>query len=61
MSDPPTGTMIVRRSATGELTVSGENLGILPPIFEDGVPHWGVVGRNVYASCRWATARGSRC
>ena len=50
VSDPPTGTMIVRRSATGELTVSGENLGILPPIFEDGVPHWGVVGRNVYAS-----------
>ena len=53
--------MIVRRSATGELTVSGENLGILPPIFEDGVPHWGVVGRDVYASCRWAMARGSRC
>jgi signal transduction histidine kinase len=50
VSDPPAGTMIVRRSATGELTVSGENLGILPPIFEDGVPHWGVVGRNVYAS-----------
>ena len=50
VSDPPPGTMIVRRSATGELTVSGENLGILPPIFEDGVPHWGVVGRNVYAS-----------
>ena len=30
--------------------MQGENLGVLPPVFEDGVPHWGVVGKNVYAT-----------
>jgi signal transduction histidine kinase len=50
VSTPPPGTMVVRRSVSGELAVEGENLGILPPPFEDGVPHWGVVGKNVYAA-----------
>ena len=40
----PAGTMIVRRSADGDLTIEGANLGVLPPVFDDGVPHWGVVG-----------------
>ena len=42
--------MVVRRNSEGELAVEGENLGVLPPVFEDAVPHWGVVGKNVYAS-----------
>jgi signal transduction histidine kinase len=50
VTTPPSGTMIVRRNSAGELTVQGENLGVLPPAFEDGVPHWGVVGKNVYAA-----------
>ncbi len=50
VSSPPSGIMIVRRNSAGELTVQGENLGVLPPVFEDGVPHWGVVGKDVYAA-----------
>jgi signal transduction histidine kinase len=50
VTSPPAGTMIVRRSPTGELSVEGQNLGVLPPPFEDGVPHWGVVGKQVYAA-----------
>ena len=50
VSSPPSGIMIVRRNSAGEITVQGENLGVLPPVFEDGVPHWGVVGKDVYAA-----------
>ncbi len=46
----PDGTMVVRRSADGTVTVEGSNLQVLPPTFRDGAPHWGVVGANVYAS-----------
>jgi signal transduction histidine kinase len=46
----PAGTMIVRRTADGAVTIEGTNLDVLPPVFEDGAPHWGVVGANVYAS-----------
>jgi signal transduction histidine kinase len=46
----PAGTMIVRRTADGTLTVEGAELGVLPPVFDDGAPHWGVVGANVYGS-----------
>jgi len=49
VSSPPAGTMIVRRTSTGEVSVEGENLGVLPPDFDDGTPHWGVIGKNVYA------------
>ncbi|HEY6567970.1 MAG TPA: ATP-binding protein [Actinomycetota bacterium] len=50
ITTPPSGTMVVRRNSAGELAVQGENLGVLPPVFDDAVPHWGVVGKNVYAS-----------
>jgi signal transduction histidine kinase len=46
----PEGTMVVRRSADGTVTIEGSNLQVLPPTFDDGAPHWGVVGANVYAS-----------
>jgi hypothetical protein len=46
----PEGTMLVRRSADGSVTIEGSNLQVLPPTFDDGAPHWGVVGANVYAS-----------
>jgi signal transduction histidine kinase len=46
----PEGTMVVRRSADGSVTIEGSNLQVLPPTFDDGAPHWGVVGANVYAS-----------
>jgi signal transduction histidine kinase len=45
----PAGTMVVRRTTSGEVAVEGENLGVLPPDFDDGVPHWGVIGKDVYA------------
>jgi len=46
----PAGTMIVRRTVDGTVTIEGASLGVLPPVFDDGAPHWGVVGANVYAS-----------
>ena len=46
----PAGTMIVRRTADGTVTIEGTSLDVLPPDFVDGAPHWGVVGANVYAS-----------
>ena len=46
----PEGTMLVRRSADGSVTIEGTSLDVLPPAFVDGAPHWGVVGANVYAS-----------
>jgi signal transduction histidine kinase len=46
----PEGVMVVRRSAEGAVTIEGSNLEVLPPTFDDGAPHWGVLGANVYAS-----------
>jgi signal transduction histidine kinase len=46
----PQGTMIVRRGFDGTVTIEGTQLDVLPPQFDDGAPHWGVVGANVYAS-----------
>jgi signal transduction histidine kinase len=46
----PAGTMIVRRGVDGTVTIEGTQLDVLPPQFDDGAPHWGVVGANVYAS-----------
>jgi len=46
----PAGTMVVRRSLTGEVTVEGVNLGVLPPDTPGRVPRWGVIGNNVWAS-----------
>ena len=46
----PPRTTIVRRDPAGVLTVEGADLGVLPPTFEDGVPHWGVVNQIVYAT-----------
>ena len=46
----PDGTMLVRRSLDGSVTIEGTSLDVLPPAFEDGAPHWGVVTAYVYAS-----------
>ncbi len=46
----PGGTMIVLRSSTGTEAVLGVDLGVDPPVSEDGVPHWGVIGRVSWAS-----------
>ncbi|HWC72100.1 MAG TPA: ATP-binding protein [Actinomycetota bacterium] len=50
LAEPPAGTMVVRRSLTGEVTVEGVNLGVLPPDTPGRVPRWGVIGNNVWAS-----------
>jgi signal transduction histidine kinase len=50
VAEPPPETMIVRRSPTGEVTVEGVNLGVLPPDTPGRVPRWGVIGNNVWAS-----------
>jgi signal transduction histidine kinase len=46
----PEGTMLVRRLPDGSVTIEGTSLDVLPPAFEDGAPHWGVVTAYVYAS-----------
>ena len=46
----PPDTTVVRRSATGEVSVEGENLGVLPPDTQGRMPRWGVIGNNVWAS-----------
>jgi signal transduction histidine kinase len=46
----PGNTMIVTRSADGNVTVQGTDLGLQAPTFDDGVPHWGVTGRITYAA-----------
>jgi signal transduction histidine kinase len=45
----PDSMMIVTRSADGTTTIRGADLGVLPPVFTDGVPHWGVVGADSFA------------
>ncbi len=50
VADPPPDTMVVRRTVTGEVTVEGVNLGVLPPDTPGRVPRWGVIGNNVWAS-----------
>lgn len=48
--DPlPPNTMVARRDGKGVVTLQGADLGVTPPMFDDFVPHWGVVGKNVYA------------
>jgi signal transduction histidine kinase len=42
--------MIVVRSSAGPETVRGTDLGVHPPEFDDGVPHWGVIGRVSWAA-----------
>src|SRR5881227_294314 len=46
----PGNTMIVSRSADGNVTIQGTDLGLQVPTFDDGVPHWGVTGRITYAA-----------
>ena len=45
----PDSMMIVTRGADGTTTITGSDLGVLPPVFTDGVPHWGVVGADSFA------------
>jgi signal transduction histidine kinase len=57
----PSDTAIVRRSVTGGVTIEGKDFSVLPPVFEDGIAHWGVVGHITYASVPtadggWVTA-----
>jgi signal transduction histidine kinase len=46
----PHDAMVVIRQPDGTLTISGANLGLLPPVFTDGVPHWGVLRSVTYAT-----------
>jgi signal transduction histidine kinase len=43
------GIMVVRRAEDGSVSIEGTALDVLPPAFTDRVPHWGVVGKDVYA------------
>src|SRR5262245_12433554 len=57
----PADVSIVTRSPSGTITIQGASFSVNPPVFEDGVPHWGVVGRITYASVPtldggWVTA-----
>jgi signal transduction histidine kinase len=57
----PGDTSIVTRSPSGLITIEGANFSVNPPQFDDGVPHWGVVGRITYAAVPtadggWVTA-----
>jgi signal transduction histidine kinase len=45
----PDSMMIVTRRVDGTTTIRGADLGVLPPVFTDGVPHWGVVGADSFA------------
>ena len=61
MQSIPADTAIVRRSAAGTVTIEGTGFPVLPPEFNDGVPHWGIVGHITYASVPtadggWVTA-----
>jgi signal transduction histidine kinase len=51
----PGGAMVVVRSSTGLETVRGAELGVDPPEFEDGIPHWGVIGRVSWAAVPTST------
>jgi len=46
----PRNTMIVTRSADGNITIQGTDLGLQVPTFDERVPHWGVTGRITYAA-----------
>ena len=48
-ADAGPNVMVVKISADGVTTVEGAQLGVLPPSFTDGVPHWGVVSNDVWA------------
>ncbi|HET6713268.1 MAG TPA: ATP-binding protein [Actinomycetota bacterium] len=50
LADPPPDAMVVRRTAVGEVTVEGVNLGVLPPDTPGRLPRWGVIGNHVWAS-----------
>jgi signal transduction histidine kinase len=49
--DPiPGNTMVVTRSADGNVAIQGADLHLQVPTFDDGVPHWGVTGRITFAA-----------
>src|SRR5262245_17277168 len=58
----PPDTAIIRRSAGGTVTIEGNtSYSVNPPVFDDSIPHWGVVGQITYASVPtpdggWVTA-----
>jgi signal transduction histidine kinase len=57
----PGDTSIVTESPSGLTTIEGATFPVNPPQFDDGVPHWGVVGRITYAAVPtadggWVTA-----
>jgi signal transduction histidine kinase len=49
LAEPPPGTMIIARSSNGEVSTAGADFAISPVTFRDGLPHWGVSKRFVYA------------
>jgi signal transduction histidine kinase len=50
MQSIPPDTAVMRRPAVGPTTTEGANFSVNPPVFDDGVPHWGVVSQITYAS-----------
>jgi len=46
----PARTTVVWRDPDGTIRVDGSDPGALPPTFDDGVPHWGVVGQLTFAA-----------
>ncbi len=46
----PPDTMILIRAPDGTETITGADFGVTPPVFTDGLPHWGVIGANAYGT-----------
>jgi signal transduction histidine kinase len=49
LEDIPPDTMVVVRSPGVPVERHGTRLDLAPPVFRDGLPHWGVETRHVYA------------
>lgn len=50
LDEIPAETAVVHRSPDGIVTIEGATFGVLPRVFDDGVPHWDVQGQIAYAS-----------
>ncbi|MDP9185370.1 MAG: HAMP domain-containing histidine kinase, partial [Actinomycetota bacterium] len=50
MQTIPPNTAVLRRSPSGVTTIEGTNFSVNPPVYDDGLPHWGVVSQITWAS-----------
>jgi signal transduction histidine kinase len=50
MQSIPPNTAVLRRSSSGVTTIEGTNFSVNPPVYDDGLPHWGVVSQITWAS-----------